>query len=120
MASLLNRAFICIKVDREERPDIDALYMSVAQALTGSGGWPLTIIMTPEKEPFFAATYIPKESRFGMNGLLDLIPAIENFWKSRQGDVRDTVEKITRALQTGQGTRCRSPGFRNAPPCSIP
>ena len=70
VAALLNRAFICIKVDREERPDIDALYMTVAQTLTGSGGWPLTIIMTPDREPFFAATYIPKESRFGSNGCL--------------------------------------------------
>ncbi len=105
VAALLNRAFICIKVDREERPDIDALYMSVAQALTGSGGWPLTIIMTPEREPFFAATYIPKKSRFGSNGLLDLVPAIETFWKTRQGDVRETVENITRALHQGERTR---------------
>ena len=104
VAALLNRTFICIKVDREERPDIDALYMSVAQALTGTGGWPLTIIMTPGKEPFFAATYIPKESRFGSNGLLDLIPAIDTIWKSRRGDIRETVEKITRALHRGQKT----------------
>ncbi|MEI7434623.1 MAG: thioredoxin domain-containing protein [Methanomicrobiales archaeon] len=109
VAALLNRAFICIKVDREERPDIDALYISVAQALTGSGGWPLTIIMTPEKEPFFAATYIPKESRFGSNGLIDLIPAIETFWKTRRGDIRETVEKITRALQHGERTRAGQP-----------
>ena len=60
VAALMNQAFICIKVDREERPDIDQMYMSVAQAMTGRGGWPLTIIMTPEKKPFFAATYIPK------------------------------------------------------------
>jgi len=109
VAALLNRVFICIKVDREERPDIDALYMSVAQALTGSGGWPLTIILTPEREPFFAATYIPKESRFGSNGLLDLIPAIETFWKTRRGDIRETVEKITRALQHGERTRAGRP-----------
>ena len=63
VAALLNEAFICIKVDREERPDIDHIYMAVCQMMTGSGGWPLTIIMTPEREPFFAATYIPKESR---------------------------------------------------------
>jgi len=110
VAALLNRAFICIKVDREERPDIDALYMTVAQALTGSGGWPLTIIMTPDREPFFAATYIPKESRFGSNGLLDLVPAIETFWKSRRGDVRETVEKVIRALHHGQRTGTGSPG----------
>ncbi|MFA6371601.1 MAG: thioredoxin domain-containing protein, partial [Methanothrix sp.] len=65
VASLMNQAFICIKVDREERPDIDQMYMSAAQAMTGRGGWPLTIIMTPEKKPFFAATYIPKTGRYG-------------------------------------------------------
>jgi uncharacterized protein YyaL (SSP411 family) len=104
VATLLNRTFVCIKVDREERPDIDALYMSVALALTGTGGWPLTIIMTPGKEPFFAATYIPKETRFGSNGLLDLIPAIDNFWKSRRGEIRETAGKITHALQQGRKT----------------
>ncbi len=104
VATLMNRAFVCIKVDREERPDIDALYMSVAQVMTGSGGWPLTIIMTPDKEPFFAATYIPKDSRFGIKGLLDIIPAIEDFWRSRQGDVRDIVEKINQSLRQMSGT----------------
>ena len=110
VATLLNRVFICIKVDREERPDIDALYMSVAQAMTGSGGWPLTIIMTPDKEPFFAATYIPKQGRFGSHGLLDLIPALETFWKSRRSDIRETVDKITRTLHQGQRTGAGLPG----------
>jgi len=107
IAALLNRVFICIKVDREERPDIDAFYMSVAQVLTGTGGWPLTIIMTPEREPFFAATYIPKESRFGSEGLLDLVPAIETFWKSQR--IRDITKKITLALHGSQGTGAGSP-----------
>ena len=64
--------YVCIKVDREERPDIDSVYMSVCQALTGSGGWPLTIFMTPEQKPFFAGTYFPKRSRYGQPGLSDL------------------------------------------------
>ena len=68
VAALLNEAFVCIKVDREERPDIDDIYMAVCQVLTGSGGWPLTIFMTPDKTPFFAATYIPKEGRYGRAG----------------------------------------------------
>ena len=68
-AALLNEAFVCVKVDREERPDIDGIYMRVCQMMTGSGGWPLTIIMTPDRRPFFAATYIPKESRWGGRGL---------------------------------------------------
>ena len=63
VAKLMNETFINIKVDREERPDVDHLYMSVCQMMTGSGGWPLNIVMTPEKRPFFAGTYFPKESR---------------------------------------------------------
>ncbi|MCX5895225.1 MAG: thioredoxin domain-containing protein, partial [Proteobacteria bacterium] len=73
VAQLINAAFVSIKVDREERPDLDNIYMQVCQMLTGSGGWPLTIIMTPDKKPFFAATYIPKETRYGGIGMLDLI-----------------------------------------------
>jgi len=68
VAKLLNQTFICIKVDREERPDIDRVYMSAATAMTGRGGWPLTIIMTPDKKPFFAATYIPKAAASGRLG----------------------------------------------------
>jgi uncharacterized protein YyaL (SSP411 family) len=68
VAQLLNEVFVSIKVDREERPDLDNIYMTVCQMMTGSGGWPLTIIMTPEKKPFFAGTYFPKESRFGRIG----------------------------------------------------
>ncbi len=64
IAGLMNDAFVSIKVDREERPDIDSIYMTVCQMLTGAGGWPLTIIMTPEKKPFFAGTYFPKDNRF--------------------------------------------------------
>ena len=79
IAALLNRDFICIKVDREERPDIDSIYMSVCQMITGQGGWPLTIIMTSEKKPFFAGTYFPKESRFGITGLVDLIPGLPDY-----------------------------------------
>jgi len=98
VAELMNEAFVCIKVDREERPDIDGIYMTVCQLMTGSGGWPLTIIMTPEKKPFFAATYIPKKSVFGRAGMLDLIPLIKNTWKDKRGDVLSTAEQITGVL----------------------
>ncbi|UUZ94558.1 thioredoxin domain-containing protein [Paenibacillus sp. P25] len=70
VASLLNQDFVSVKVDREERPDVDHLYMSVCQALTGQGGWPLTIVMTPEKKPFFAGTYFPKQRKYGRYGLM--------------------------------------------------
>ncbi len=95
VARLMNTTFINVKVDREERPDIDSLYMSVAQMMTGGGGWPLTIIMTPDKQPFFAATYIPRESRFGQLGMLDLIPQIQNLWKNH----RECLTRITKEVQ---------------------
>jgi uncharacterized protein YyaL (SSP411 family) len=93
-AQLINEAFIPIKVDREERPDIDGIYMNVCQLLTGSGGWPLTIIMTPDKKPFFAATYIPKTSRFGREGLLNLIPRISQMWNLRQEEIVEAAEQV--------------------------
>ncbi|MFC1905256.1 thioredoxin domain-containing protein [Chloroflexota bacterium] len=99
IASILNDAFVSIKVDREERPDIDMLYMAVCQMMNGSGGWPLTIIMTPDKQPFFAATYIPRETRFGRPGLVDLIPHIKKLWEKRQAEVLGSAGQITAALQ---------------------
>ncbi|MGB2956458.1 MAG: thioredoxin domain-containing protein [Anaerolineales bacterium] len=99
VADLLNEVFIPIKVDREERPDIDQIYMSVCQALTGSGGWPLTIILTPEKQPFFAGTYFPKESRFQRTGLLEIIPKLAELWKNKRGELLDSAEKIVDYLK---------------------
>ena len=72
IAKLMNDTFVSIKVDREERPDIDGVYMSICQMIAGSGGWPLTIIMTPDKKPFFAGTYFPSENRYGRIGMKDL------------------------------------------------
>jgi uncharacterized protein YyaL (SSP411 family) len=99
VAKLLNDNFICIKVDREERPDIDKIYMSVCQLITGGGGWPLTIIMTPDKKPFFAATYIPKETRYGMKGMLELIPEIKNLWEKNTNELLKSAGNITTTLQ---------------------
>jgi len=95
VADLLNDVFISIKVDREERPDIDSVYMTVCQMMTASGGWPLTIIMTPDKKPFFAGTYIPKETRYGQIGMLELIPRIKEYWSSH----RYALEKVTSDIQ---------------------
>ena len=99
VARLMNAAFVSIKVDREERPDIDLFYMAVCQSMTGSGGWPLSIIMTPDKLPFFAATYIPREARFGRPGMVDLVPRIQEIWNTRQKEVRDSAQEITAALR---------------------
>ncbi len=95
VAEMMNRVFVNIKVDREERPDIDKIYMTVAQMMTGSGGWPLTIIMTPEKKPFFSGTYIPRDSQHGRMGMLELIPRIEEIWNSKKDEILDSAEKIT-------------------------
>jgi uncharacterized protein YyaL (SSP411 family) len=102
VAALLNKDFICIKVDREERPDIDSTYMAVSQMMTGKGGWPLTVFLTPEKKPFFTGTYIPKESRFGMTGLTDLLPRISRSWQERRSDLVASAEEITAALHQEQ------------------
>ena len=91
----LNETFVCIKVDREERPDIDAVYMAACQMLTGRGGWPLTIFMTPDKKPFFAGTYIPKLGRFGQGGLIDLCEQIRNLWKNERQRVLDSAVSVT-------------------------
>jgi uncharacterized protein YyaL (SSP411 family) len=98
VAALMNEAFVNIKVDREERPDIDQVYMTVCQMLTGGGGWPLTIIMTPDKEPFYAATYIPPESRHGRIGMLDLVPRVGKLWQTDRDSIRGTSEQILAAL----------------------
>lgn len=108
VADHLNRVFVNIKVDREERPDIDHTYMTVCQMLTGQGGWPLTIIMTPEKKPFYAATYLPKTSRFQRIGMMDLIPSIENAWKNDRPKIMQAVERIesgfSKSLQLGKNS----------------
>lgn len=98
VAALMNNTFISIKVDREERPDIDNIYMTVCQMMTGSGGWPLTIIMTPDKKPFFAATYIPKYSRPGRIGMMDLVPRVKTAWQTRRQELLNTADQITNAI----------------------
>ncbi|NIP43063.1 MAG: thioredoxin domain-containing protein [candidate division Zixibacteria bacterium] len=95
VARMMNGSFVSIKVDREERPDIDNIYMTVCQIMTGSGGWPLTIIMTPDKKPFFAGTYIPKHNSYGRIGMIELIQRIDDVWKNRRDDVEQSADQIT-------------------------
>lgn len=99
VAELMNDAFVSIKVDREERPDIDHIYMNVCQLLTETGGWPLTIIMTPDKKPFFAGTYFSKYSKFGRVGMMDLIPQINEVWKHKHNDILNSANEITNILE---------------------
>ena len=97
VADYLNDKFVSIKVDKEERPDIDSIYMNVCQALTGSGGWPLTIIMTEEQKPFFAGTYFPKESMYGRMGLMELLAAITDKWRDDRESLQAAGQRITEA-----------------------
>ncbi len=99
VAELMNAAFVNIKVDREERPDIDALYMTVAQMLVGRAGWPLTIVMLPDRRPFYAATYIPKGSRYGVVGMLDLIPKIQMLWAEGRDRAVQSAGRIASELE---------------------
>lgn len=95
---MLNQSFIAIKVDREERPDIDTVYMSICQALTGSGGWPLTIIMTPDKKCFFAGTYFPKYSKYGRIGLMELLEQIADKWLNEKASLIQSGDLIIREI----------------------
>ncbi|CUS78082.1 hypothetical protein JGI10_00214 [Candidatus Kryptonium thompsonii] len=95
VAKILNENFISIKVDREERPDIDSVYMNICQAMTGHGGWPLTIIMTPDKKPFFAGTYIPKYSKYNRLGLIDLLQRIAQLWNENREKLLLLADQIT-------------------------
>ena len=99
VARLMNDAFVSIKVDREERPDVDAIYMTVCQMMTGQGGWPLTILMTPDKKPFYAATYLPKHGRFGRVGMMELVPRIEAVWQEERDKVLASADHLTGLLQ---------------------
>ena len=98
VAKLLNENFISIKVDREERPEIDHLYMTVCQAMTGRGGWPLTIIMTPNKDPFFAGTYFPKRGRRGRPGMMELLPSVFQAWEKERDDLVLSANQINKYL----------------------
>jgi uncharacterized protein YyaL (SSP411 family) len=98
VAELLNKAFVCVKVDREERPDLDLAYMAACQAMGRSCGWPLNIILTPSKKPFFIASYIPKDDRYGTIGLLSLVPQIQQIWKTRRVELESMGQEINQQI----------------------
>jgi uncharacterized protein YyaL (SSP411 family) len=99
VASTLNRFFISIKVDREERPDIDQVYMSACQSLTGRGGWPLSAFLTSEGKPFFAGTYFPKKTRMGMRGFIDILNQIASLWQKDRARLIKAGEEVANAIQ---------------------
>lgn len=112
VAELLNRDYVCVKVDREERPDVDSVYMSVCQAMNGQGGWPLTVIMTPECRPFFSGTYFPPKARYGRMGLEELLTAVAGRWKENREELLGSAERIEAYLkEQEQITRAGEPGL---------
>lgn len=105
VAAILGEGFIAVKVDREERPDIDSIYMSVCQAMTGSGGWPLTVIMTPDKKPFFAGTYLPKHGHSNSFGLMELLQAISEKWQTNKEELLSQSNAVINYLQQQEVSR---------------
>jgi len=110
IADLLNRDFVPIKVDKEERPDIDSVYMTVCQQFTGSGGWPTTIFMTAEQKPFFAGTYFPKTARGGMIGLKELLTAVHEEWENDRATLLESADRITDLLNRAKSVRAEANG----------
>jgi len=100
VAALLNERFVSIKVDREERPDIDHIYMTACQAVTGRGGWPLTVFLTPDKKPFYAGMYFPRDRRHGLPGLLDVLRTVVQKWDASKDEILQTSEDLTQSIQS--------------------
>jgi uncharacterized protein YyaL (SSP411 family) len=100
-AALMNARFVCIKLDREERPDVDAIYMEACQAMTGAGGWPLNVFLTPDQVPFHAGTYFPPESRMGMPGWRSVLEAVADAWDQRRDEIRAGGARIAERLSGG-------------------
>ena len=100
VAEVLNRHFVPIKVDREERPDVDRVYMTFVQSTTGSGGWPMSVWLTPSLQPFYGGTYFPPESKWGRPGFIDILKEIARAWEEDRGRIETSAETITERLRT--------------------
>ncbi|MBI4422353.1 MAG: thioredoxin domain-containing protein, partial [Elusimicrobia bacterium] len=99
IAAIMNRELVCIKLDREERPDVDRLYMTAVQALTGQGGWPLNVFLTPDLKPFFGGTYFPPDSRWGRPGFAEVLGQVAEAWKTQSDRIAHSGEQLRRALE---------------------
>ena len=109
VSQAMNRVFVSIKVDREERPDLDNLYMNACQMMTGSGGWPLNLILTPDRRPVFAFTYLPKHSRRNMMGIVELCNSIDELWHTRKDELVDQGKKVLDALSGAKNQKIDDP-----------
>src|SRR5512136_2776703 len=104
-AALMNELFVNVKVDREERPDIDAIYMEAVQALTGHGGWPMTVFLAPDGRPFYGGTYYPPEPRYGMPGFRQLLQAIAEAWRTRRRELESAGDRMADTLNRSAALR---------------
>src|ERR1700730_10724282 len=112
IAALLNRDFVPIKVDREERPDVDRIYMTFVQATTGGGGWPMSVFLTPELKPFFGGTYFPPENRWGQPGFTKVLERIAAAWKQGHEKISEQGTKIIAALEQAAVAGTADPGHK--------
>ena len=111
VAAVMNELFVNVKVDREERPDVDAIYMEATQAMTGHGGWPMTVFCTPDGRPFFAGTYFPQERRGGMIGFVELLrSASTTLWRTRRDELLEQADQLTGALGRSRRSCARPTG----------
>ena len=98
VAAVMNEHFVCIKLDREERPDVDKIYMTAVQAMTGQGGWPLNAFLTPDLKPFYGGTYFPPDSRYGRPSWTSLLERLAHLWKDRRSDIEKDAESLARTV----------------------
>src|SRR5579872_543928 len=114
IAAVLNRYFVPVKVDREERPDVDRIYMAFVQATTGGGGWPMTVFLTPDRKPFFGGTYFPPDNRYGRPGFGSLLQSLANAWRNDRARVErsgaQVIEQLKEYSLAGRAAAERAPG----------
>ncbi|MFO0614233.1 MAG: thioredoxin domain-containing protein [Polyangiaceae bacterium] len=108
-ARLMNEHFVCIKVDREERPDLDEIYMAATVAMSGGGGWPMSVFLTPEREPFFAGTYFPPTTRYGKPSFKTVLTKLAEAWREERDVVVDQSKELTRAVRANTATGAPGP-----------
>ncbi len=109
LAAFLNASFVSIKVDREERPDIDGIYMQAVMQMTGHGGWPMSVFLTHDKKPFYGGTYFPPEDRWGQPGFKSLLRGVMNAWENKRAEIEKSASGMTEALALGEEGQVLSP-----------
>ena len=108
LAQVINEHFVAVKVDRDERPDVDSRYQAAVQAMSGQGGWPLTAILTPDGKPFFGGTYFPRDDRYGRPGFERVLRTLADVWKTKRGDALETAGSVLAAIEHGESFSGRS------------